>query len=396
MFLAAFLLDFSVAMAITVMPFYAFQHLHGGPALSGALGAAQMAIYAAGCLLSAGFLAHVSNDLRFALAGVAIFAAPHVLVPFTESPLLCGFLASMPFVGLALAWPAMQSWLGTEPDPVKRARHLTGFNTATAFGFTFSPLFTGPMYDLDYRLPFLVLLLLVLVVAALIASLPRTCGPPECETGPAGPGEEQEVTVIQPLGMLYAAWAATFTASALFASVRSVYPSRVDALVSGGALNAVGDWQPHWLEAAGSATVFSWMAFVLSLATVAFFAVLGRTRNWQGRFAPLVVGQVLAAAASMLLSGAQSLAVMLACFIVVGANFGLCFFASLFYSLAESQAGHRRAAINEGLLGAGGFAGGIGAGYAAGQWGLDATFQWMPLSVGLALAAQCLLLRKYR
>ena len=394
MYLAAFLLDFSVATAITVMPFYAFQHLQGGPALSGALGAAQMAVYAAGCLLSAAFLAHTANDLRYALAGVAIFAAPFALVPFIGTPVLCGFMASVPFIGLALAWPAMQTWLGTEPDLERRARHLTGFNTATAFGFTFSPLLAGPMFDLDYRLPFLGLLVLALAVAALLKSLPRDCGQarPDLEGG--------EVSGSDPVagsrGLLYALWGATFTASALFASVRSVYPSRVDALVGDGALTVIGDWLPRWLAAAGAATVFSWMAFALSLATVACFAVMGRTSRWHGRFSVIVAGQAIAAAACVLLGGAQSLAVMLVCFILVGANFGLCFFASLFYSLAEARRSHQRAAVNEGVLGAGGFAGGIGAGYAAGHWGLAPTFQWMPLFVALAVAVQLVLLRAFR
>ena len=392
MYLAAFLLDFSVATAITAMPFYAFQHLQGGPAMSGALGAAQMAVYAAGCLISAAFLAHTATDLRYALAGVAIFAAPFALVPFIGTPVLCGLMASVPFIGLALAWPAMQSWLGTEPDLERRARHLTGFNTATAFGFTFSPLLTGPMFDLDYRLPFFALLVLALAVAALLTSLPRDCGPAR----PLPEGGEASGSDSPPLGLLYALWGATFTASALFASVRSVYPSRVDALVGEKTLTALGDWLPRWLAAAGPATVFSWMAFALSLATVACFAVMGRTSRWHGRFSIILAGQAIAAAACAGLGGAQSLAAMLGCFILVGANFGLCFFASLFYSLAEARKSHRRAAMNEGILGAGGFAGGIGAGYAAGHWGLAPTFQWMPVFVALAIAVQLLLLRLVR
>ena len=194
-------------------------------------------------------------------------------------------------------------------------------------------------------------------------------------------------------GLLYASWAATFTANALFAAVRSVYPMRVRELAASGALTLFGDYRPALLDAVGPATAYSWLAFLLSLATVACFAVLGATRAWQGRYSLLAAGQLAAAAAFMALGHTRSLAVMILCFAVVGANFGVCFFASLYYSLAHAGAGHRRAAVNEGVLGAGGFVGGIGLGYAAQHAGITVAFQWTPLIVLLAIAVQFLMLR---
>ena len=349
-----------------------------------------MGIYAAGCLLSAGVVARAVNGLRWALAGVAMFAALFVVVPWVKAPVLCGAMASLPFIGLALAWPALQAWLGGEPDPQERAKHLTGFNTATAFGFTLSPLLAGPLYDLDYRLPFLVLFGLCIVVLCLTATLPteaarrKSAGVDPIETD-ASPGIEAK--------LLYASWGATFTANGLFAAVRSVYPKQVETHVADGTLTLIGNYRPPWLDAVGPATTFSWLAFLLSLATVACFAILGRTKAWQGRFGFIVVGQLVAAASFVLLGETRSLAVMLLCFAVVGANFGLCFFASMFYSLAQASEKHRRAAINEGALGAGGFVGGIGLGHLAASAGLAAAFQWTPAAVVVAIAGQLLLLR---
>jgi MFS family permease len=395
MYLVAFLLDFSVAIGLTAMPFVVFQRLQGGPGMSGALGATQMALYAVGCLASARFITQGSNSLRHTLAGLALFALPFALVPFITDPLLCGLVASVPFIGLALTWPALQAWLGTEPDLKKRARMLTGFNAATAFGFTLSPLLAGPMFDLDYRLPFLLLLLVCLVVAALIKSLPPECGKAQADASGGGAPDAEPALATTP-GLLYASWGATFTASGLFACVRSVYPSRVDSLVGEGALSAVGAWQPAWLGAMGPATVFSWLAFILSLTTVACYAILGGRNDWQGRFHFIVAGQVIAAAAFVVLGATGSLAGMLGCFVLVGANFGLCFFASMFYSLAEPREKHRRAAINEGVLGAGGFVGGIGAGYAAERIGLTETLFWIPVFVLLGIVVQLWLIRAFR
>lgn len=392
MYGAAFLLDFSVAVGLTAMPFFIFQRLHGGPTMSGTIGALQMAIYALGCLLSASLVSRTRNGLNLALGGVAAFILPFALIPWVTSPLICAVATSLPFLGLALAWPAMQSWLGGEPDPVIRARHLTGFNTATAFGFSVSPLITGPLFDLDYRLPFLALLVTGGLTLWLLKSLPVEQAQVLAEETEDAKERQPEIS----RGLLYASWGALLAANGLFAALRSVYPSRVDALVGEGTLTLWGNYSPAWLGAVGPATAFSWLAFILPLATVATFAALGRTKRWQTRFSWVVASQVIAAIAVALLGHAHSIAAMLLCFMVAGANFGLCFFASLYYSLADAAHKHRRAAINEGLLGAGGFIGGIGAGYAAGAVGLTLAFQWSPALVFVAIAIQLMLLRLYR
>ncbi len=390
MYLAAFLLDFSVAVGLTAMPFFIFERLHGGMALSGSVGAVQMAMYAVGCFVSAGFVAKARNSLHWALIGVAVFALLFAFVPWASTPALCLITASVPFLGLALAWPAMQAWLGQEPDPLARARHLAGFNTATAFGFTLSPLLAGPLYDADFRLPFVVLVALCVVIMGILFALSRDTA------RVASPGQEDPEDADADgvsTGLLWASWAATFAANGLFAAVRSVYPMRVKVLAETGALTLYGDLRPALLDAVGPATTYSWLAFLLSLATVASFAVLGRTKGWRGRLSILMVGQIAAAASFVWLSRTHSLAVMILCFATVGTNFGICFFASLYYSLADAKKRHGRAAINEGVLGAGGFAGGIGLGYAAENAGITVAFQWTPLFVAFAIVLQLLLLR---
>ena len=396
MYLAAFLLDFSVAIGLTAMPFLIYERLGGGPGLSGAVGAFQMALYAGGCLLSARFVARAADGLRWALAGVGVFAAFFALVPWISAPTLCGAVASLHFLGLALAWPALLAWIGGEPDPERRARRLTRFNMATAFGFTLSPLLAGPLYDLDYRLPFVVLVAMCAAVTGLILSLPRdeTARAEDAPRATADP--DGTPAVHEGKGLLYASWGATFTASGLFACVRSVYPKRVESLAADTALTFVAGLRPVWLASLGPAASFSSLAFLLSLATVACFAILGGTTSWRGRFVIPAAGQLVAAASFIVLGQTRSLAAMMACFALVGANFGLCFYASLFYSLAHADAKHRRAAINEGMLGAGGFAGGIGAGCAAALFGVTAAFQWAPLCVVAAVAVQTILLRACR
>ena len=392
MYLAAFLLDFSVAVGFTAMPFFIFERLNGGAALSGTVGAFQMALYAIGCLASARFVSRARNSLFWAVGGVGIFAVLLGLVPWVKSPVSCLLAASVPFLGLALAWPAMQSWLGQEEDPKKRARRLAAFSAATAFGFTLSPLLTGPLYDADFRLPFVVLVALCIAVIGLVLSLvPESTGPRSRCREERASDEAGRVPITA--GLLHASWAATFTANGLFAAVRSVYPLRVEALASDGSLLLFHGFRPSFFDVVGPATAYSWLAFLLSLFTAICFTVMGQARAWQGRYSILAGGQLAAGASFVFLAHTRSLAVMAVCFAVVGLNFGLCFFASLYYSLAHARERHRRAAVNEGVLGAGGFAGGIGLGCAAGSFGIATAFQWTPVLVVLAIAVQLLLLR---
>lgn len=395
MYLSAFLLDFSVAIGLTAVPFFIFERLQGGAGLSGLVGAVQMALYALGCLVSAGFVSRARNPLHWALSGIGIFAVLFALAPTVTTPAGCLIVSSLPFLGLALAWPAMQTWLGREPDPLIRGRRLAWFNSATAFGFTLSPLLAGPLFDLDFRLPFIALFLICAAVLVLLLSitLKRTAlNLPHHETRPLP--EDEPVPMTR--GLLYASWAATFTANGLVSAVRSVYPMRVKTLAETGTLTLFPDGAGEVLASIGPATLFSWLAFLLSLATVVTFAFLGRTRKWQGRFLPILLGQAAAALAFVLLGMTTCFSVMVLCVAVVGVNFGICFFASIYYSLAHADTRHRYAAVNEGALGAGGFVGAICLGVIAETAGISPAFQATPLFILLAVSVQAALLRKYR
>jgi len=85
---------------------------------------------------------------------------------------------------------------------------------------------------------------------------------------------------------------------------------------------------------------------------------------------------------------------MAACFMVIGANLGAAFFSSSFYGMADPARKHGRAAINEGIVGLGGFSGSMGFAWLAERYGIAAPFHWAPLLVGVLLLVQWLLIRR--
>lgn len=389
--LVAFLIDLAVMISITVLPFYVFNQIGGGAGLSGAIGATQAAFYAITCLGSAAFVSRTKNGLTWAFAGIALFGASSCALPMFRGPLVCGAIATASMTALALVWPALHSWVGAEPDPHRRARRMSLFNISWSFGFAISPLAAGPLYDHDYRLPFVLLFVVVVTTLIVLRTVPRETdhyGAVSQDVIDARAGHDRASEVY-----LYAAWCATLMGSLLAGVTRTIYPKQVEDLVASGQLRILFEEVPASFLTAGAATKYSWLAFALGLTAAFSFLVLGRTRHWQHNFHYLFWLQVAAAAAFWILGGTHSLIVMAVCFIITGALCGVSFFSGVYYSMANPEHKHRRAAINEGVVGVGGFAGSMGFGYLAERYGLAMPFHYAPLLIAAGLAVQILLLQ---
>ncbi len=385
-----FLFDFAIMIAMIATPFFVYQQLGGGVAMSGAFGASQAAVYLLTCLIASRFVSKAKNGLYFALVGVAVFTTFFCGMSFFRNPWLCGTLAALAFGSLALAWPAFHSWVGAEPDPIKRTRRLGWFNVAWSFGFAMSPLLAGPLVDLDYRFAFLAVFGIDIVVFLMILSMPHESTHFEAlteETLQARVDHDRESE-----GHLYYAWFATMVINALIGISRNVYPKHVANLVETGELRLFFESQPYSFIVEAAATKYSWLAAGSALATALAFLLLGKTNRWRHNFNALMLIQVAAAVAFWSLGSTHSLAVMMLGFIVLGLNLGMAFFASVYYSIADPQKKHARASINEGMVGLGGFMGSMLFGQLVGRYGVALPFHYAPIVLLLAIILQWLLL----
>lgn len=387
MYCVGFLFDFAIMVGVTAMPFYVYDVLGGDATMSGLIGGIQMGAYSITCMVASRFVAHARNGLWFALFGVAVFAVTNGPAPWMPTPYMFGAALALAFMGVSMVWPALHSWIGAEPDPARRTRYVGRFNVSWSLGFAVSPLVAGPLYDLDYRFPFIVLIVLSVACFLLIRSLPHEhdhFGVATAETRAEHAEHDQASEEY-----LYAAWAATFVANVLVGVTRTVYPKRVKDLLESGSLNFLDGWALPDFMAAAPATTFAWIASVLSIMTALAFLTLGRTSWWRHRFHGLFIAQAGCAVAFWSLGRTTSLLVMAACFAVVGATLGLAFFSSVYYSLADPALKHSRATINEGAVGFGGFAGSAVFGYLIGaSQDIALPFQYTPLFIMAALSLQ--------
>lgn len=391
-YLAGFFLDFGVMAAFTAMPFLIFNQLNGGAKMAGVIAGSQSIGYGLACLfLATGIIPMARLGLRAAAVGTALFAVLFCGATFLTQPLLYGVATTAGVSGMALVWPALHAWIGADPNIRRRGRRMARFNLSWSLGFTLGPFLGGPLYSLDYRLPFVASFALSTATFLILLAAPderRYFGVAQNEPDAARFQHDRSSEVH-----LYAAWFANMVANAMVLVTRSVFPKRIDELVAAGELRLLFEDVPAAFLTVNPSTKFMWLAFAMAGTNAVTFLVLGRTHWWHHRFSFLAGLQVLAAAGFWMLGTTHSLIVMLFCCAAVGVAWGACFFAAVFYSVANPALKHRRAAVNEGAVGLGGFFGALAFGFLAERYSLVMPFHYTPVFVGIALLAQFFLLQ---
>ncbi len=400
-YLFAFLMDGALMVGFTPAPFYIFDHLGGGAAMSGAITAFQFGLYAVACLLSSRFLTRSEHSLRYALIGLTLYAVLFPASLLVRSPYFFGAMTVIRFGSMALAWPPTQPWMGGAPDPKRMKRSVAIYNISWTLGLALGALVGGPLYDYDYRLPFLVVFLLSAIGFALLATLPH-----ERAYHAQAATSTPSLIPAQPIARayLYCSWIANLIACALLGSSRAVFAKRVEELVDQGALYLFTNAEsgiPILAQIAEiirsrAATQFAWLIFATCTARAIAFLTLGHTRWWQGRYTFLLTFQILAAAAFWVMGSTHSLATMLLCYVMLGINGGIGYFASLHCSLSDPVHKQSRAAIHESMVGLGNFTGALAFGLLAMWFGTTWPFTYTPLLILTALLAQILIILTLR
>ena len=393
MYLCAFLMDCAIMMGFTVVPFFVMRQLGGGARMVGTIAALQSISHAAGSLISSPFVARAKNGLHWALAGIAGYAFLFCLAHMLCHAYLYVALTMLGCAFMGLLWPALWAWMGGEPDVKVRTKRISHYNICWSLGLSVGPLFSAPLYRVDYRLPFVAVFALAAVVWFLVLSLPHEkhyyVAVPETEEQQG----ERAAYNRASQNHLYCAWFANLLGWMLVGAARSVFAKRVDQLAADGLLSAF----PRDILANVSLTdavlCFSWLVFTINFSRVVVFFLMGRTHRWQHQFGVLAAFQIAAGAAVWGLGTTQSLAVMVLCCSAIGMNCGVGFFTAVAYSLASPARKHQRAAINEGMVGGGSFIGSMGFGLLAGWFGVTMPFRWGPLFVAAGILIEWGLLR---
>ncbi len=360
--------------------------------MSGWISALQSACYGAVCLLSSTFVGRAKSGLTWAMAGSLGYAFIFPSAIFFRSPIIIALVTVAGITCMALYWPALQSWIGSEPDLRLRSRRIAHYNIAWSLGLATSPLLAGPLYDMHYSLPFVLVFVASIGAFALVASLPheRACFGTSSQEELDSRASHNAISEAH----LQCTWIANMIGWAMVGVMRSVFPKRIHELVASQDLVVFFGGMTWEHLNLGAATQTSWLILMLYASRIITTLDMGHRHSWHHRFGILVMWQVAAAVAFLVLGISNSLFVMAICCLIVGANGAVSFFASLYYSVAEPALRHRRAAIHESFVGIGGFAGSMVFGELAGRHGTSWPFLYTPVFVALSLIVQWMLLRR--
>ncbi|MCC6142402.1 MAG: MFS transporter [Candidatus Hydrogenedentes bacterium] len=381
-------------MGGTATPFFVFDYLGGGVAMAGIFAGCQSMAYALTCILATGYVARAKHTLAWVSLGLLMLIGLYATLPLFRTPWLCVLLTTIALGGQALVWPALHAWVGGEPDAKKRARNMSTFNISWSSGVALTPLLAGPMYDHDYRLPFLGMGILGVLTLCIIRTMPR-----EDQHFAAASEESLNIRASeqrQAEVYLLAGWCANMMANCLVGATRSAFPKRIDNLIAEGQLRVFFEAIPSAAINADPATRYSILAFGLAACTALAFYLMGRSEAWRYRLQILLWVQVAAAAACTVLGQTKSLTVMMFCFMLIGFNYGYSFFSSVYYSLASLQHKHRNATANEAAVGVGVLIGSFAFGFIGDAWGVRVPFLLTPILMAAALALQLYLVHASR
>ena len=388
---AAFLMDASAAAAFAAFPFLIFRQMHGDAAMSGIISAFYQATYAATTLAASRFVSRSANGLRWAYCGAAIFGVFIALFPVAPGPALLCVIAMVSMAGMSVFWPAAWAWIGAEPDPAVRGRRIALYNISWSCGLAVGPLFGGPLYEIAYWLPFLVGGVFSFMALGLVWSLPHE------KTMMADNGtSETHAPDRRTEAHLHYTWCAVVTGNAFLGAMYYIFPERVEFLAARHSITLL----PFCLNVGsglatfGAAILFAVLASVSSSARAGVFFWMGWDIRWKYHFGVLAGIQAAAALAFAALGITHSLLVMAFACALVGAVAATSFFAGVTYSLDNPQLKHRRASINEGMVGGGGFLGSIAFGLLAHYFGITRAFFVMPAAVGASILLQAVLYQR--
>jgi MFS family permease len=333
---AAFLADMALYLTMTGVPYKALA-LGAGPLLLGLLPVARALPYSL-TTVWAGGLSEGKERLRLARGTLLVAAiATMALVVVSSLPWIYLLLVLTGF-SLAFFWPAVQAALADLARSGGMAGNLGWFNiswsTGKAFGF-----FAGGMLlaGFGFTALFVTAACALLVVAALVVTLPRSSGGQPVRSVPPGEGMAVAGRGSPARGVdrfRKAAWTANAVAFGIGAVLNHHYP--------------------NWLEVHGrSEALFgSYLGLIFGSQT-ATFALLARFAGWRYRPGPLIGAQIPLVGVLAVLPWLSSPVLILATAPLVGVGLGMTYFASIFYSVETPGQRGRNAGVHEALLGVG-------------------------------------------
>jgi MFS family permease len=272
-----------------------------------------------------------------ALLAVAMVASPWLPLVFV----LCGAFGAIQ----ALFWPPVVGWLSTGTEGAALGRAVARFNIAWSIGAIASPWVGGSLSEIAGSVAMLFGGAASAVVAALLAAASRLLPSVRDDRHTESRVESVEGAEDRSTPVRFPAWVGVAVAWLLMGVLFSAFPI-------------------YATEQLGFTRTFvDTLLLMRALFAAVVFGAMGRWSFWQFRGTPMVVAQVLLAAAAAGLALARSPLAVGATLCAVGMLGAVAYVESVFHGVAGSLQRARRMAIHEALLTVGALGGALVGGW---------------------------------
>ncbi len=344
----AFLMSMFIALGMLAVSLLATE-IGSSDLELGIIGSAAAGIYAL-VVVSTGALSDRLGRKRVIITGTLLTGLSYALMPLSRAPIHMVLLMLVCGCGMASFWPVLEAWMTEEGGAEEIRKELGAFNVSWSVGVAIGPFIAGLIYARSSALAFVCAAAGMLAVAAL-AALHRKPDAASIDTdGVQAAALDQ--TPAEPLeepvrrSVLYAAWIANFASWFAISEIRVLFPK----------LGLDLGMQPQMIGT---------IMLALGVALIVVFQVMGASRRWHNKAAPLLCSQALILILSLATAAVHSPLAFGLVFSGLGIGFGVTYSYSLYCSVVGSLNKGEASGRHEMVLGTGALLGPLIGGAAA-------------------------------
>jgi len=328
LYIAAFAMDFCTGLVSFAVPLVALS-LGASVVELGLIGTAGTLSFTLACSFTGKLADRYDRRKLMGISSIAT-AIVFLLLIFTSSLWVLAMGAALGWGLLAMFWPSLQATLAEGRNRVQLVKTLGTFNMFWTIGFMCGPLFGGYLYAMYPRLPFMVSMVGMALLALAIFLMrfkPTDVQEEEKTTAkPHNPGDTARFRTM--------AWIASFSAFFMVGILNNQFPKLASELLI----------QPEMLGV---------LLAIPRLTQFLVFLLIRYTTHWQFRILPLVIPQICGIIGMVVVTTQDSPVLLGLAFGTIGLSVGAAFSASQFYSFFQEDRKGERGARNEMIIGMG-------------------------------------------
>ncbi len=344
LYAAAFLMMFGLGCQIAGVPLVAKRAFGANVWQLAALGLVGSVGYTVFCF-GMGVLVGRARPLNVSIAGAVLYGAAMTAAVKAQTLWQLAIAIAVGSLGHALFWPMLEAAIAAGARGRALSRRMGAFNIAWSLGDVFGIIIAGRLYDIDRRLPFLMIgVSAVLMVAALVRA--KSARVVRNGTGTAAEAAADMLEVAPGVNLRFtrAAWVGNFVSSGVMQVIRSVFADAATDIFR------------------MSGTVYGLAIGTVNVCRTLTFVLFRLWRDWHYRAgiylacAGLLTAGLAGLVVAAFLPHAAGVALVFASFAAVGLSIGTTYYASIFYSVHSEAAAESKTRLHEAVIGAGGAA----------------------------------------